>query len=131
MLTLSEVKNDMLTVKDDVLALKRRQELVFKNQDIINSTLAGEIRREHPSYSCTSHSFRSPSAAPSVVAWSPPFPSTQIRQSPAALTPETQLSSYSTQVNSIDVDSFSNEDVQSFFNVDWGGGQKSETNTSR
>ena len=36
----------------------------------------------------------------------------------------TQLPSYSTQVNSIDVDSFSNEDVQSFFNVDWGGGQK-------
>ena len=47
MLTLSEVKKDMLTVKDDVNALKRRQELVFKNQDIIHSTLAGEVRREH------------------------------------------------------------------------------------
>ena len=44
----------------------------------------------------------------------------QIRQ--AALTPEIQ--GYSTHVNSIDIDSISNEDVQSFLSVDWGGGQK-------
>ena len=88
-------------VKDELLALKRRQDMVFKKQDIIHSTLAGEI----PS---GMQSFRSPSIAPSVVAWSPPFPTRPMQQQQPH---QMHLSGYSSPVN---IESISNDDVQSF-----------------
>ena len=97
MLAMSEMKNEFL-------AVKRRQDLVFQKQDIIHSTLAGEI----PS---NTHSFWSPSVAPSVVAWSPTFPSRQHQPH------HTFFSGYSSPLN---VETISNEDIQSFLSLDLG-----------
>ena len=87
-------------IKTDMDIIKRRQDQAFQKQDIIHSTLAGEIPQEHHSSESGFHSFLSPSetsfrsfrfpsepdgfhpfsspnATPSVtslVAWAPPFP---------------------------------------------------------
>ena len=58
---LVEMKNDMAGMKNDMTGIKRRQDQVFQKQDIIHSTLAGEIPREHNSSSSGFHSFLSPS----------------------------------------------------------------------
>ena len=120
MQTMLEVKSDVLALKDDVLALKRRQDLLFKKQDIIHSTLAGEFPREFTSSKSGVGSFCSPSVTPSVVAWSPPFPSSQLqqRQPQVTLPLETHLPGYSTPV---DVHSFSDEEIQSFLSLDLEG----------
>ena len=99
---LSEVMVRMRGISDDLQAVKMRQALVFKKQDIIQSTLAGEIPTGHSCYRSGSRSFRPPSAGPSVVAWSPPIPSAQIqqRQPQTAFSQPTYLPSYSTTVNS-------------------------------
>ena len=116
----------MQGISDDLQAVKMRQDLVFKKQDMIQLTLAGEIPTGHSCYRSGSHSFCPPSAGPSVVAWSPPFPSAQIqqRQPQTAFSQATYCPSCSTPVNSIiDLDSFSNEDIQSFLSLDLDGGQ--------
>ena len=69
-----QIKQQMVAklsdVQDDIQALKMRQDLVFRKQDIMQSTLAGEIPT---GFSANRSAFRSPSAGPSVVAWSQPF----------------------------------------------------------
>ena len=58
---LVEMKNDMAGMKNDMTGIKRRQDQVFQKQDIIHSTLAGEIPREHHSSSSGFRSFLFPS----------------------------------------------------------------------
>lgn len=70
--TIEKAHSKIILAISDMIALKRREDLVLKEQDIIQSTLAGEIPSNMPS-------FRPPAAAPSVVTWSPPFPSRQIQ----------------------------------------------------
>ena len=96
---LSEVKAGMRGISDDLQAVKMRQDLV---QDMIQSTLAGEIPTGHSCYRSGSRSFRPPSAGPSAVALSLPIPSAQIqqRQPQTAFSQPTYLPSYSTPVNS-------------------------------
>lgn len=46
-LAVSQMKNCLNDVQRDILALRKRQDLVFRKQYMIHSTLAGEIHREH------------------------------------------------------------------------------------
>lgn len=86
--------------------MRKRQDLVFQKRDIIQSTLAGEIPARRSSTSEV-HPFRSP---PPTVAWSPVYPNRVPPQPNIA--PAGDFPVYVT--NSLGVETFSNDDIQSF-----------------
>ena len=71
----SDIMKAFSELRDDVEFLRKRQDLVFQKQDIIHSTLAGEIPTRRSSTSeVNMNMFRSPSTGPPMVAWSPVYP---------------------------------------------------------
>ena len=142
----ADVMKTLTEMKEDIQAVKRRQDLVFRKQDIIHSTLAGEVPKVYPDYATGypfQKSFHSPTHAPSVVAWSPPLPILRHQKSLSGdpqqsicgepQQPEEQQideslleATYTTRHESVDIDTFSNDDIQSFRSLDLDGANKRE-----
>ena len=113
------LKTAFTRVEEGLNSIKKRQDLVFLKQDQIQSTLAGEF--PPPKHL----SSRSPSVTPSV-AWSTQFSSPPLLQTEHPnMIPMTKRSYISSPrppmlTSPTDTDFLSDEDVQSFFSVDWG-----------
>ena len=127
----SEIKGSIISVKCDMGSLKHRQDMVFHKQDQIQSILSGEVPRPQCTRAYT------PSDGPSVVAWSPPYVSLPIRQSSVCQKTFTQLlqperrpsadqssSVHPCSSTSLEMDTFSDEDIQSLLSLDFGGKQE-------
>ena len=124
----SEIKGSINSVKCEMESLKHRQDMVFQKQDQIQSTLSGDIPKVPNTRAYT------PSDGPSIVAWSPPYVSLPMRQPSACpkipalpLQPERRPSTDRTSSvhpfssTPIEIETFSDEDIQSLLSLDLGG----------